>query len=78
MKNMSKEQVTAAHTAWDEANRNVRARERLLAIALSQYAKGEAPLPSVLMAEVQAMRVDCQAKFKSLMASMRKDPDATE
>lgn len=69
-------ELTAAHAIWDEANRKVRACERLLAAALSDYEKNKAPLPTELMAEVQAMRLDCQAKFKALMAAMRHEPDA--
>lgn len=68
--------IAAAHVSWDEANRKVRACERLLATALSHYETGEAPLPTDLLKEVQAMRLDCQAKFKLLMDAMRHDPDA--
>lgn len=70
--------LSEAHKAWDEANRKVRASERLLAEALSQYEKGLMPLPSKLLAEVQAMRLDCAAKFKVLMAAMRSEPEPHE
>lgn len=66
--------LKAAHETWDEANRNVRACERRLADALFLYESGLGPLPSELMAEVQAMRVDCNAKFQALMAAMRREP----
>ena len=71
MDNKAHSLLTAAHKTWDEANRKVRDSERLLAEALSMYESGQGPLPSELMAEVQAMRVDCNAKFQALMAAMR-------
>ena len=65
--------LTAAHTAWELANRQVREKERVLAAALSAYESQQGPLPSELMAEVHAMRIDCNAKFQVLMAAMRGD-----
>ena len=67
--------ITEAHRIWEAANLKVRACERLLAAALFEYEKGVAPLPTEMLAEVQAMRLDCQAKFRALMAAMRHETD---
>jgi hypothetical protein len=62
-----------AHAIWDAANQDVCACERKLAQALSEYEAGRAPLPSELLAQVQALRADCNAKFKALLAAMRNE-----
>jgi hypothetical protein len=68
--------VQELHARWDEANKRVREQERLLAAALKLYEEGKAGLPQEIIDEVQAMRADCNAKFKALMAAVGKSPTA--
>jgi hypothetical protein len=62
-----------AHAAWNDANQQVRACERMLAAALSEYEAGKGPLPADLLAQVEALRRDCNAKFKALMTAMKNE-----
>lgn len=62
--------VRDAHAAWNAANDRLRAFERLLATALELYASGQGDLPQDLIDECQAMRKDCQKKFKAMLAVM--------
>jgi hypothetical protein len=66
----SKPNVQELHAIWDAANQRVRAHERLLASALKLFQEGKVPLPQEIIAEVQAMRSDCNAKFKALLAAI--------
>jgi hypothetical protein len=66
--------VEQLHAQWDEANKRVREHERQLAVALKLYEEGKAGLPQDLIDEVQAMRTDCNAKFKALLAAVGKTP----
>jgi hypothetical protein len=59
-----------AHSVWEKANQAVRASERELAQALSDYQAGNGPLPADLLEHVQALRTDCNAKFKVLMTAL--------
>jgi phospholipase/lecithinase/hemolysin len=68
--------VQALHAQWDAANQRVREHERLLAAALKLYEQGQTPLPQDLIDEVQAMRSDCNAKFKALLSALGKAPVA--
>jgi hypothetical protein len=70
MTGASKSTVEELHAVWDEANQRVRQHERLLAAALKLYGSGDARLPQEMIDEVQALRADCNAKFKALMAAV--------
>jgi hypothetical protein len=59
-----------AHAAWDAANQKLRESERLLATALKQYEEGQGPVPLDIIEKVNAMRMDCGAKFKAMMAAL--------
>ena len=70
MTGASNSTVEELHAQWDAANLRVRQHERLLAGALKLYEEGKLPLPQDMIDEVQAMRSDCNAKFKALMAAV--------
>jgi hypothetical protein len=72
MTSTSSSTVQERHAEWDEANQRVREHERLLAAALKLYGEGKAPLPKEMIDEIQAMRADCQAKFKAMLAAVGK------
>jgi hypothetical protein len=72
MTDTSKSTVQELHAQWDEANQRVREHERLLAAALKLYGEGKAALPQQMIDEIQAMRSDCNAKFKALLAAVGK------
>ena len=62
--------IDEAHAAWDEMNQQVRVHERLLADALDLYRRGLGPLPMGMIEEVRVMRVECNAKFQTLLAAL--------
>jgi hypothetical protein len=72
MTGTSKSTVQELHRIWDEANQKVRQHERLLAAALKLYEEGRAALPQEMIDEVQAMRADCNVKFKALLGAVGK------
>jgi hypothetical protein len=76
MTGTSKSTVQERHAEWDEANKRVREHERLLAAALKLYGEGKAPLPKEMIDEIQAMRADCNAKFKAMLAAVGKPRSA--
>lgn len=76
MTGTSKSTVQERHAEWDKANKRVREQERLLAAALKLYAEGKAPLPQAMITEIQAMRADCNAKFRAMLAAVGKPPTA--
>lgn len=70
MTGTSKPTLQELHAIWDEANQRVRDHERLLAATLKLFEEGKTDLPQQMIEEVQAMRADCNAKFKTLMAAV--------
>lgn len=63
--------VPRLHQEWEEIHSILRAKERLLSEAVERYARGLGPRPDDLMNEVQRMRMDCAARFRSLMDALR-------
>ena len=70
MTDASKSNLQELHASWDAANQRVRSHERLLAAALALFEAGKGEVPVQMIEEVQAMRTDCNAKFKALMAAV--------
>jgi hypothetical protein len=66
------EELTRLHQEWQALHSQLRVQEQLLSDALALYARGEAPRPDVLIGEVEQMRAECSARFKRLMAALKR------
>jgi hypothetical protein len=66
------EELARLHQEWQALHSRLRVQEQLLSDALALYARGEGPRPDVLIGEVEQMRAECSARFKRLMAAVKR------
>ena len=65
-------ELAALHARWQELHARLRVHEQLLSDALALYARGEGPRPDAMIDEIEGMRIECAARFKRLMAAVKK------
>jgi hypothetical protein len=68
---MEPKSTQSAFGRWEESHKRLLALERLLGEALVQYAKGQAPFPDRLHAEIAALRRERDALFDAAIAALR-------
>lgn len=64
------ERVHQAFAAWQARREELQAKSQVLEAALRSYTEGTGPMPSELMDEVHALRRDCDALFKDVLAAV--------
>jgi hypothetical protein len=64
--------LAGLHAQWQDLHSRLRVHEQLLSDALALYARGEGPRPDTIIDEVEQMRAECSARFRRLMAAVKK------